>query len=381
MPTVKAKADKSYLTDAERWEAVIHRDKNADNAFVYSVKTTGVYCRPSCAARLALRENVAFYRTPKEAERAGFRACKRCKPNDPSAHRDQAAIVAKACKLMVDAEEPQSLGALAGAVGMSPWHFHRVFKSMTGLTPKAYATAHRAQRMHQELSRGGTVTSAIYNSGFNSNGRFYAESNKRLGMKPTEFKAGGDGATIRFAVGECSLGSILVAASDLGICSIAIGNDPNLLVRELQDRFRNAELIGGDQQFERMVARVVAFVENPSAGLELPLHVQGTAFQQRVWKALCEIPFGTTCTYSELAQKLGLPNSTRAVAGACAANTLAVAIPCHRVVRTDGSLSGYRWGIERKAKLLRIEEATPAKSAGVLRPPTQPGRLPSRSNA
>ncbi len=204
----------------------------------------------------------------------------------------------------------------------------------------------------------GTVTSAIYNSGFNSNGRFYAESNKRLGMKPTEFKAGGDGATIRFAVGECSLGSILVAASDLGICSIAIGNDPDTLVKELQDRFPNAELIGGDKQFERMVARVVAFVENPSVGLELPLHVQGTAFQQRVWKALCEIPCGTTCTYSELAQKLGQPNATRAVAGACAANTLAVAIPCHRVVRTNGSLSGYRWGVERKEKLLQVEGAS-----------------------
>src|SRR6266853_180547 len=236
MPTVKNKTEKSYLTDQERWEAVIHRDKNAENAFVYCVKTTGVYCRPSCAARLSRRENVAFHNTPKDAERAGFRACKRCKPNDPSAHGEQAAVVAKACKLISDAEEPLSLDALAEAIGMSPWHFHRVFKSMTGLTPKAYATAHRAKRMHEELSRRGTVTTATDNSGFKSNGRFYAESNKRLGMKPTEFKAGGGGATIRFAAGECSLGSILVAASDLGICSIAIGNDPHTLVRELQDR-------------------------------------------------------------------------------------------------------------------------------------------------
>jgi AraC family transcriptional regulator of adaptative response/methylated-DNA-[protein]-cysteine methyltransferase len=357
MPTVKNKIEKSYLTEQERWEALIHREKSADDAFVYSVKTTGVYCRPSCPARRARRENVAFHPTPKDAERAGFRACRRCKPNLSSAHGEQAAMVAQACKLMVDAEEPLSLDALARAMGMSPWHFHRVFKSMTGLTPKAYSTAHRAERMHQELSRRGTVTSAIYNSGFNSNGRFYAESKKRLGMKPTEFKAGGDGAIIRFAIGECSLGSILVAASDLGICSIAIGNEPNPLLRELQDRFPKAELIGGDKRFERMVARVVAFVENPSAGLGLPLHVQGTAFQQRVWKALCEIPCGTTCTYSELAHKLGQPNATRAVAGACAANTLAVAIPCHRVVRTDGSLSGYRWGIERKGKLLHVEGA------------------------
>jgi len=356
MPVVsKNRTEKSYLSDQERWEAVIHRENNADDAFVYSVKTTGVYCRPTCAARLARRENVTFHLTPTDAERAGFRACKRCKPNDPSAHGGQAAIVAKACKLIADAEEPLPLDALAEAIGMSPWHFHRVFKSMTGLTPKAYAAARRAQRMHEELSRRGTVTSAIYNAGFNSNGRFYAESSKRLGMKPTEFKAGGEGATIRFAVGECSLGSILVAASDLGICSIALGNDANALVRGLQDRFANAELIGGDKRFERMVASVVGFVEKPWVGLELPLHVQGTAFQQRVWKALCEIPSGTTCTYSELAQKLGQPNATRAVAGACAANNLAVAIPCHRVVRTNGSLSGYRWGVERKEKLLRVE--------------------------
>jgi len=355
MPSTKNTIDKVYLTDRERWEAVTHREKKADAVFVYSVKTTGVYCRPTCPARLARRENVAFHPTPKDAERAGFRACKRCKPNDLSAHAEQTAIVAKACKLIVDAEESLALHALAKAVGMSPWHFHRIFKAMTGLTPKAYATAHRARRMHEELSHHGTVTSAIYNSGFNSNGRFYAESNKRLGMKPTEFKAGGEGATIRFAVGECSMGSILVAASDLGICSIAIGDVPDKLVRELQDRFPHAELIGGDKQFERMVARVIAFVENPSVGLELPLHVQGTAFQQRVWKALCAIPCGTTCTYSELAEKLGEPNASRAVAGACAANTLAVAIPCHRVVRTNGSLSGYRWGVERKDKLLQVE--------------------------
>ncbi len=354
---MKTTIEKLYLTDRERWEAVIHRERKADDAFVYSVKTTGVYCRPSCPARLARRQNVAFHPTPKAAERAGFRACKRCKPNDPTAYSEQAALVAKACQLIVDAEEPLSLDALAEAIGMSPWHFHRVFKSMTGLTPKAYAAAHRAKRMHEELSHRGTVTSAIYNAGFNSNGRFYAESNKRLGMKPTEFKSGGNGATIRFAVGECSLGSILVAASDLGICSIAMGNDPHTLVRDLQDRFPNAELIGGDKKFEQTVARVVAFVENPSAGLKLPLHVQGTAFQQRVWKALCEIPCGTTRTYSEIAQKLGQSGATRAVAGACAANTLAVAIPCHRVVRTDGSLSGYRWGVERKEKLLRVEGA------------------------
>jgi AraC family transcriptional regulator, regulatory protein of adaptative response / methylated-DNA-[protein]-cysteine methyltransferase len=348
---------KLYLTDGERWEAVVHRERNADDAFVYSVKTTRIYCRPTCPARRAHRDNVAFHPTSKAAEQAGFRACKRCKPGDFSPRGEHLALVARACNLMIDAPEPLSLGALAKCVGMSPWHFHRVFKSLTGLTPKAYATAHRAKRMQEELTRRGTVTAAIYNSGFNSNGRFYAESNQRLGMKPSKFRAGGNGARIRFAVGECSLGSILVAASDLGICSIALGNEPDTLLKQLQDRFPNAELIGGDKQFERMVAQVIAFVENPAVGLELPLHVQGTAFQQRVWKALCEIPCGTTCSYSELARTLGQSKAARAVAGACAANTLAVAIPCHRVVHIDGSLSGYRWGVDRKERLLAIERA------------------------
>jgi AraC family transcriptional regulator of adaptative response/methylated-DNA-[protein]-cysteine methyltransferase len=240
---------------------------------------------------------------------------------------------------------------------MSPFHFHRVFKTFTGLTPKAYAMANRADRVRKALSHRGTVTSAIYNAGFHSNGRFYAESNQRLGMTPTAFKAGGEGATIRLAVGECSLGSILVAASDRGICSISLGDDPDALVQELQDRFPKARWIGGDQSFERLVAKVIALVENPSADIQLPLHVQGTAFQQRVWQALSGIPRGKTATYSEIAEQLGQPTATRAVASACAANQLAVAIPCHRVVRTDGSLSGYRWGIERKAQLLHAEGA------------------------
>ncbi|HEY2589303.1 MAG TPA: bifunctional DNA-binding transcriptional regulator/O6-methylguanine-DNA methyltransferase Ada [Tepidisphaeraceae bacterium] len=346
---------KDYSTDDARWAAVASRDSGADNKFVYSVKTTGVYCRPSCKARLARRENVAFHRTPDEAEREGFRPCKRCRPRESSAHLDRAAMVAKACRLIVEAEETLSLNDLAESLGMSPYHFHRVFKMFTGLTPKAYAMAHRADRMRKALMDRGTVTSAIYDAGFGSNGRFYAESKKRLGMKPTAFKAGGEGATIRFAVGESSLGSILVAASDLGVCSISLGDDPRALVQELQDRFPNAHLVGADKLFEQWVAEVVAFVENPSIGLHLPLHVQGTAFQQRVWQALSEIPSGTTATYSDIARKLGQPSATRAVAGACAANNLAVAIPCHRVVRTDGSLSGYRWGVERKERLLHAE--------------------------
>ena len=345
------KAKKSFTTDADRWQAVAHRDQEANGTFFYSVKTTGVYCRPSCAARLAKRENVQFHTTPEDAERAGFRACKRCKPKEQSANGEQAIAVANACKLIAEAKEPLSLESLANAVHMSPWHFHRIFKSLTGLTPKGYATANRSQRVREELSRSRTVTSAIYNAGFNSNGRFYANSTKVLGMKPTDF----EGATIRFAIGECSLGSILVAATDLGICAISLGDEPNTLVEDLQDRFPKAEFIGADKKFERLVGQVIAFVERPAAGLELPLHVQGTAFQQRVWKKLCEIPCGKTSSYAVIAEKLGHAKATRAVAQACAANAIAVAIPCHRVVRTDGSLSGYRWGVERKAKLLKIE--------------------------
>jgi AraC family transcriptional regulator, regulatory protein of adaptative response / methylated-DNA-[protein]-cysteine methyltransferase len=269
--------------------------------------------------------------------------------------RGQTSIVTKACRLIEQSDEAPDLESLAASVDMSSSHFHRVFKSQTGLTPKAYATAHRSQRVREELTKSSTVTDAIYSSGFNSNGRFYANSSKMLGMKPTDFRAGGKGMKIRFAVGECSLGSILVAASEIGICCITLGDDPDALARDLQDRFSKAELIGGDKDFEQLVAKVVAFVEKPSVGLKLPLDVQGTAFQQRVWKKLCEIPCGETRSYSEIAKALGEPKATRAVARACASNSIAIAIPCHRVVRTDGSLSGYRWGVERKEKLLRVE--------------------------
>ncbi|HEV2973343.1 MAG TPA: bifunctional DNA-binding transcriptional regulator/O6-methylguanine-DNA methyltransferase Ada [Pirellulales bacterium] len=359
MPTMtkQPKRAESFGGDEQRWQAVARRDKRADGRFVYSVRTTSVYCRPSCAARLALRENVRFHLTSADAERAGFRPCKRCRPNELSPGDEHAKLVAKACELIARAENAPDLRTLAGSAGMSPSHFHRVFKSLTGLTPKAYATARRSQRVRDELSRGKNVTSAIYNAGFNSNGRFYATSTKVLGMKPSIFRSGGAGATIQFAVGDCSLGSILVAASDRGICSIMLGDNANALVEELQDRFPKAELIGGDPGFEKLVARVVAFVEHPATGLNLPLEVQGTAFQHRVWQKLCEIPYGKTWSYAELAQRVGEPKATRAVAQACGANPVAVAIPCHRVVRTDGSLSGYRWGIERKAKLLENERA------------------------
>ena len=338
-----------------RWAAIATRDTSADGTFWYSVRTTGVYCRPSCAARLPRPENVAFHATREDAERAGFRPCRRCRPDAPPLAEQHADTVATACRRIESAESAPTLASLASAAGMSPHHFHRVFKAVTGLTPRAYAAAHRAQRVRTALDATDSVTAAIYDAGYQSSGRFYEDAAGVLGMTPSDWRAGGANTAIRFAVGQCSLGAILVAASARGICAITLGDDPDALVRDLQDRFPRAELVGGDAAFEAVVARVVGFVEAPRLGLDLPLDVRGTAFQQRVWQALRTIPAGATASYTEIAQRIGAPKSVRAVASACAANAIAVAIPCHRVVRTDGALSGYRWGVERKRALLDRE--------------------------
>jgi len=342
--------------DDARWDAIVSKDRRADGQFYFSVRTTGVYCRPSCPARLARRENVAFHLSCEAAEVAGFRACKRCRPREASQSERDAALIARACSLIEKSDEPLRLATLAAASGLSPFHFHRVFKAATGVTPKAYADAHRADRVRKALPSSRTITDAIYDAGFNSNGRFYASSAQVLGMTPGRYKAGGEWVQIRFAIGECSLGSILVAATDKGVCAILMGSDPDALVRQLQDRFAKAEFIGGDAKFEALVAKVIGFVEQPRLGLDLPLDVRGTAFQQRVWTALRQIGVGKTASYGEIAARIGSPKSIRAVAQACAANLIAVAIPCHRVIRTDGRLSGYRWGVQRKRALLEREK-------------------------
>lgn len=349
------KSLKSAIEKDPRWAAVVARDRAADGTFYYSVRTTGVYCRPSCGSRLAKPENVRFHVSRAEAEHAGFRPCKRCKPDQPTRVEQHAKKVAKICRIIESAEGIPSLEELARKAGLSAWHFHRVFKAITGLTPRAYAAAHRARRLRDKLGRSRTVTEAVFDAGFNSSGRFYETSDRLLGMRPTDFRAGGANMEIRFAVGECSLGSILVAQSSRGVCAILLGDDPEVLMRDLQDQFPRAHLIGGDAGFEQLVARVVGFVEAPALGLDLPLDVRGTAFQQRVWQALRNIPAGSTASYTEIAKRIGAPKSVRAVAQACAANALAVAIPCHRVVRNDGALSGYRWGVERKRALLERE--------------------------
>ena len=341
--------------DDDRWAAVAQRDTNADGVFYYSVETTGVYCRPSCAARLPRRENVRFHLTAEAAEKAGFRPCKRCRPNQPSLAAQHALTIEKACRTIQEVDEQPDFDHLAAASGMSRFHFTRTFKSVTGVTPRAYFAQHRTQKVTQELTRSDTVTEAIYSAGFNSNGRFYATSSQSLGMTPTAFRSGGKNASIRFAVGECSLGAILVAATEKGICAILLGDDPNVLLHDLENRFPKAQLLGGDKAFEQWVAKVVGLVETPAQPFPLPLDVRGTAFQQRVWEALRAIPLGSTASYSEIAERIGAPKSVRAVARACASNSLAVVIPCHRVVRHDGGLSGYRWGVERKRALLDRE--------------------------
>jgi AraC family transcriptional regulator of adaptative response/methylated-DNA-[protein]-cysteine methyltransferase len=346
------------VADDPRWAQIVARDRLADGRFWYSVATTGIYCRPSCPSRAANPKNVQLHDRLEDAKATGFRPCKRCNPDGLSADAENAALVAKACRLIENSEDEPALNDLASAVECSPSHFHRLFKATTGLTPKDYANAHRAKRIREGLMTSNSVTAAIYDAGFNSSGRFYEKSADMLGMTPTQYRSGGVNEEIRFAVGECSLGTLLVASSKKGIAAILLGGDPDKLVRELQDRFPQAKLIGADQEYEALVARVVGFIEAPGQGLDLPLDIRGTVFQQRVWRALQNVPMGRIISYAELARRIGSPKAVRAVAGACAANNIAVVIPCHRVVRSDGALSGYAWGVERKRALI-AKEARP----------------------
>ena len=344
------------VADDPRWARIVARDKTADGQLWYSVATTGVYCRASCPSRLANPKNVQLHDSLASAKATGFRPCRRCNPNGLSIEAENAALAARACRIIEESEEEPSLEELAKAVGRSPSYFHRTFKAATGVTPKEYAAANRAAKVRHGLASGSSVTEAIYDAGFNSSGRFYEKSTDMLGMTPSRYRAGGANEEIKFAVGQTSsLGAILVASTKKGVAAILLGDDPEDLVRNLQDRFPNARLIGADRDYEALVAQVVGFVEAPRLGLNLPLDVRGTAFQERVWKVLQEVPVGATVSYAEVARRIGTPKSVRAVAAACAANKLAVAIPCHRVIRNDGSLSGYAWGVDRKRILLDRE--------------------------
>jgi AraC family transcriptional regulator of adaptative response/methylated-DNA-[protein]-cysteine methyltransferase len=357
MPVTNHPSSLPASLDETRWAAVVTRDRAADSQFVYSVRTTGVYCRPSCPARLARRENVRFHQNCEEAERAGFRACKRCKPTQASQTAQHAGLIAAACRTLDTSEPAPDLDTLAGAAGLSRFHFHRLFKAYTGLTPKAYANARRSGRMREQLTQSASVTDAIYDSGFNSSSRFYSTAQRELGMAPKVFRNRGANLIIRFALGTTSLGHLLVAATTQGVCAILLGDNAAELEQDLRARFVRATFEPAAPAFARTVNAVVSLIETPSLGHDLPLDIRGTAFQQRVWRALREIPPGATVSYGELAARINSPTATRAVAQACGANPLAVAIPCHRVVRGTGELAGYRWGVERKRRLLNLEAA------------------------
>ncbi len=337
------------------WQWVVDRAAPATKQFYYSVRTTGIYCRPGCPSRRPKRSNVTFFFSCEAAEQASFRACKRCHPKNRSVAEQQAQAVTAACRLIEQSEEEPDLDALARVAGLSRYHFHRVFKSLTGITPKAYAQARREGRLREQLPGAQSITAAFYSAGFNSSGRFYERAQNALGMTPSEFRRGAPSSTIRFAVGDCSLGCIAVAATDKGVCAVLFGDDPAALVDDVTRRFAKAELIGDDENFKTLVAAVIASVETPGQASELPLDVKSTAFQEQVWRRLRQIPAGSTASYGEIAASLGRPSATRAVAQACGANPVAVIIPCHRVVRKDGSPSGYRWGLERKETLLKRE--------------------------
>jgi AraC family transcriptional regulator, regulatory protein of adaptative response / methylated-DNA-[protein]-cysteine methyltransferase len=351
------------LNDERCWEAVCAHDAAQDGQWFYSVKTTGVYCRPGCASRQPLRKNVAFYETTEAAEVAGFRPCKRCRPNERSQAGRHVAAVERACALIRSSDTLPSLDELASAAGISRYHFHRVFKQITGATPREWGKAHRLDRFAARLDAGDNVAEAVYAAGFGASSRAYEAAPEGLGMTPAARRHGGRGETIRFTTVKTAIGWALVAATGRGICMTALGDEKAPLEAELRRRFPAALIWPADDKLRHWAERIVQFVTDPAEQLDLPLDIRGTAFQARVWRALQRVPPGKTATYSEIAAALGQPRAVRAVAAACAANKLALLVPCHRIVRRDGDLAGYRWGIERKRALLAAEDAATTEAA------------------
>jgi len=345
----------TFNTELSRWQAVIQRNPESDNEFVYGVVTTGIYCRPVCPSRMPNRENVQFFETPQMAEDAGFRPCKRCTPQNMTAPNTALDAVTEACKIMDESETAYTLNQLADVVGLSPYHFHRLFKRTVGITPKQYAMEKRKERMRTNLQKESTVTEAIYNSGYDSGSRFYEKAETTLGMKPSEFQKGGEGQSIRYGIVQSYLGWVLVAVTERGVCQIDFDDSSEILKMRLGNNFPKASLLDEDSTITKIIEQTLTFLEVPVQKFDIPLDIQGTAFQRRVWKALQDIQPGTTASYGDIAKNIGNPKAARAVAQACASNNIAIAIPCHRVVRSNGDLGGYRWGIERKQKILKRE--------------------------
>lgn len=339
------------------WRAVIANDIRFDGVFYLCVRTTAIYCRPSCRARLPLRKNVTFVATTGEAEKLGMRACLRCRPNEIGTTSDrQAAKFARACE-MIDGDTSLTLDRLAAELGLSPSHFQRSFKTAVGISPKKYADAKRIEKFKSEISSGSDVTAALYDAGFASSSRLYEKASETLGMSPRTYKKGGSGMSMEYAIADCELGRMLVARTEKGVCSVTFGTDDTELIDGLHREFPNATIAAGDERLRPLVEDIIRHISGKSRNIELPLDVQATAFQIRVWQELRRIPYGETVSYGRIAEQLGDKNKVRAVAGACAANRLAVLIPCHRVVGTNGKLTGYKWGVERKRQLLEKELA------------------------
>jgi AraC family transcriptional regulator of adaptative response/methylated-DNA-[protein]-cysteine methyltransferase len=355
MDGMMADAPSGFASDEARWHAVTSRDRAAEGQFFYAVITTGVFCRPTCPSRLPRRENVTFYSSADAAHQAGFRPCRRCHPTGRSVEEGQLAAIQRVCALIDDAETPPSLAALAAEAGLSPFHLHRLFKAVVGVTPKDYAAARRATKLQDDLAAGTPVAEALYGAGYGSSSRLYEHAHATLGMTPATFRKGGTGQEIQWSVAETPLGRLIVAATKTGVCMIEFGTDETELQARLTARFPKAKTMRADAELAGFVKAITGFLDLPARGLDLPLDIQGTAFQHRVWQALQQIPTGETASYAEVAAAIGQPTASRAVARACASNGLALAIPCHRVIGSDGALQGYRWGVERKREILARE--------------------------
>lgn len=346
------------LDEAVCWDAVRERDGRFDGIIVYAVRSTGIYCKPSCSSRRPRRENVAFLRSPEAAEAEGFRACLRCRPKQAEAADPQAVLVERACRVIeAHTEGTLSLAALGAEVGVSPYHLQRTFKSVTGVTPRQYAAAHRVKQFKARVRGGETVTGAMYEAGYGSSSRLYEKAGSELlGMTPAVYRRGGAGMSVTYTIVGCALGRLLVAATGRGLCAVSVGDSDEALASALSEEFRSAEIRRDESAaLGEWTGAILRHLEGQQTSLDLPLDVRATAFQQRVWEQLRRIPYGTVCSYGEVARAVGQPRAVRAVARACASNPVAFVTPCHRVVREGGGLGGYRWGVERKQRLLELE--------------------------